>query len=87
MEVLMRDGLEATNHPGFVGLKLERLLPVGAESVSALALAFCDGDFEDWNGCGADFFLLREFEPWDDTLLWGVDSGLDAARLRVRVGS
>lgn len=58
MDLSIRDGLEA-----ICRLELERLLPLGVDNVSALVLVFWgDDDFEDWKGCGADFFLLRGVE-------------------------
>ena len=54
----IRDDLEAMGH-----LELERPLLLGVDNVSALVLVFWgDDDFEDWKGCGADFFLLRWVE-------------------------
>jgi hypothetical protein len=52
-----------TSHsPGLVGLESDRLLLLGAESVSALVLGFwLEDDFEDWGRCGADFVRVRGF--------------------------
>ena len=67
-----------------MGLESDRLLLLGAESVSALVLGFwLEDDFEDWGRCGADFVLVRGFRSCEDVPLWCVDSGLDVVRLRV----
>ena len=70
--------------PGMGGLDSERLLLLGATSVSALALGFWgDGDFKNWGGGrGSDFVLLRVFESCEDILVRCV---VEPARLRVRV--
>jgi len=53
-----------------MGLELERspLLGMVIDWVLGLVLWGCDDDFEDWarGGCGADFVLLRGFEPCKD---------------------
>ena len=50
--------------PGIGGLDSERLLLLGATSVSALTLGFWgDDDFKDWGGGrGSDLVLLRGLE-------------------------
>jgi len=53
-----------------VGLESERLLFLGADSVSALVLVFWgDNDLEDWGRCGADFVLLLVLIPCEDIAL------------------
>ena len=67
--------------PGLVGLESDRLLLLGAESVSARLV---NDDFDDWGRCGADFVLLRRIRSCEDILLRCVDSGLDVVLPRVR---
>jgi hypothetical protein len=65
-----------------VDLESERLLRLGAESVSALTLRFCD-EVENSGRCGADFVLVLELlELVSCEVLRCITPGLDVVRLR-----
>ena len=54
-----------------------KIFPSAAVTYWALILGLLfHGDFEDWDGCGADFALIQGFECCEDIpLLLCIDSG------------